>query len=161
MFQNQIILHNNPIGGYVKSYKTTVPPPLISFGCTKNKFCNKINIANVIGYWYKSTLYCNCQTICMISRFFNNRMFLLQVRPWALSGRARYYRQTLLFCAHPLPQISALFSRKCYNYAGKVYVVNPVKTGTICQIVLQLPQVANIIANNKILGIKKLIFISQ
>ncbi|XP_054263815.1 U3 small nucleolar RNA-associated protein 25 homolog [Macrosteles quadrilineatus] len=66
-----------------------------------------------------------------------------RVRPWALSGRARYYRQTLVFSSHPLPQISALFSRKCHNYAGKVWVMNPVKTGTICQIVLQLPQVFN------------------
>ncbi|XP_046658688.1 U3 small nucleolar RNA-associated protein 25 homolog [Homalodisca vitripennis] len=66
-----------------------------------------------------------------------------RVRPWALNGRTRYYRQTLLFCAHSLPQFSALFSRRCHNYAGKVCVVNPIRTGTICQIVLQLPQVFN------------------
>uniref|UniRef100_A0A1B6LTA9 U3 small nucleolar RNA-associated protein 25 homolog n=2 Tax=Graphocephala atropunctata TaxID=36148 RepID=A0A1B6LTA9_9HEMI len=71
-----------------------------------------------------------------------------RVRPWSLSGRTRYYRQTLVFCAHSLPQISALFSRRCHNYAGKVCVINPIRTGTICQIVLQLPQVFNRIECN-------------
>jgi len=34
-------------------------------------------------------------------------------------------------------------TRKCHNYAGKVCVVNPEPTGTVCHVVVQLPQVRN------------------
>lgn len=64
-----------------------------------------------------------------------------RVRSWTLNGWSHYYRQTLVFTAYPLPQISALVNRKCRNYAGKVCIINPVLSGTISQVVLQLPQV--------------------
>lgn len=64
-----------------------------------------------------------------------------RVRSWTLNGWSHYYRQTLVFSAYPLPQITAVVNRKCKNYAGKVCVINPVLTGTISQVVVQLPQV--------------------
>jgi hypothetical protein len=40
-----------------------------------------------------------------------------------------------------LPELNALMSKKCHNYAGKICVANPELTGTICHVVVQLPQV--------------------
>ncbi|PNF37678.1 Digestive organ expansion factor-like protein [Cryptotermes secundus] len=64
-----------------------------------------------------------------------------RVRSWALNGWSRYYRQTLLFSSVILPELNALMSKKCHNYAGKICVANPELTGTICHVVVQLPQV--------------------
>jgi len=66
-----------------------------------------------------------------------------RVRSWALNGWSQYYRQTLLFSSVMLPELNALMTRKCHNYAGKVCVVNPEPTGTVCHVVVQLPQVRN------------------
>jgi U3 small nucleolar RNA-associated protein 25 len=68
-------------------------------------------------------------------------MNFARVRSWALNGWSKYYRQTLLFSSVMLPELNALMSRKCHNYAGKVCVVNPELTGTVCHVVVQLPQV--------------------
>jgi hypothetical protein len=35
-----------------------------------------------------------------------------------------------------------MFNTKCHNYAGKVVVANPVVSGTIRQVILQVPQVS-------------------
>lgn len=64
-----------------------------------------------------------------------------RVRSWALNGWSLYYRQTLLFSSIMLPEFNALISRKCHNYAGKICIANPELTGTICHVVVQLPQV--------------------
>lgn len=64
-----------------------------------------------------------------------------RVRSWALNGWSQYYRQTLLFSSVMLPELNALMNRKCHNYAGKICVVNPEPTGTVCHVVVQLPQV--------------------
>jgi U3 small nucleolar RNA-associated protein 25 len=66
-----------------------------------------------------------------------------RVRSWALNGWSKYYRQTLLFSSVMLPELNAVMSRKCHNYAGKICVVNPEPTGTVCHVVVQLPQVRN------------------
>ncbi|KAJ9581055.1 hypothetical protein L9F63_023765, partial [Diploptera punctata] len=63
-----------------------------------------------------------------------------RVRTWALNGWTQYYRQTLVFSSVMLPEFNALFSKKCHNYAGKVTVVNPITTGSICQVLVQVPQ---------------------
>jgi Protein of unknown function (DUF1253). len=68
-----------------------------------------------------------------------------RVRSWALNGWSHYYRQTLLFSSVMLPELNALMSRKCHNYAGKICVINPEPTGTVCHVVVQLPQVRNCI----------------
>uniref|UniRef100_A0A8D8VHQ8 U3 small nucleolar RNA-associated protein 25 homolog n=1 Tax=Cacopsylla melanoneura TaxID=428564 RepID=A0A8D8VHQ8_9HEMI len=64
-----------------------------------------------------------------------------RVRSWAVNGWTKYYRQTLVFSSLLLPPITALFSKKCSNYEGKVQVLNPKLTGTISRIVVKLPQV--------------------
>ncbi|KAJ4447506.1 hypothetical protein ANN_09513 [Periplaneta americana] len=64
-----------------------------------------------------------------------------RVRSWVLNGWTQYYRQTLLFSSVILPEFNALFNKKCHNYAGKICVVNPIMTGSICHVVVQLPQV--------------------
>lgn len=43
-----------------------------------------------------------------------------------------------------LPELNALISRKCHNYAGKICIANPDLTGTICHVVVQLPQVNHV-----------------
>lgn len=64
-----------------------------------------------------------------------------RVRSWCVNGWSKYYRQTLIFSAIQLPEIHGIFNKKCFNYAGKVKVVNPVSPGSICQVVIQVPQV--------------------
>ncbi|CAG2057493.1 unnamed protein product [Timema podura] len=64
-----------------------------------------------------------------------------RVRSWAVNGWTRYYRQSMVFSSLTLPEMNSLFNKKCHNYAGKVRVINPVISGTICQVVVQLPQV--------------------
>ncbi|XP_069116871.1 U3 small nucleolar RNA-associated protein 25 homolog [Argopecten irradians] len=63
-----------------------------------------------------------------------------RVRMWTVNGWSKFYRQTLMFSSVAAPQINAIINRNCYNYAGKVMVSRPDTSGTICQIVLQLPQ---------------------
>jgi U3 small nucleolar RNA-associated protein 25 len=65
-----------------------------------------------------------------------------RLRLWALAGHARYYRQTLLFSSVSLPEFQALMNRRCHNYAGSVRVANPITVGSICQVVVQVPQVS-------------------
>ncbi|PSN43106.1 Digestive organ expansion factor [Blattella germanica] len=64
-----------------------------------------------------------------------------RVRSWALNGWTRYYKQTLLFSSVMLPEFSSLMNKRCHNYAGKICIMNPVTTGSICQLVVQVPQV--------------------
>ncbi|XP_063985871.1 U3 small nucleolar RNA-associated protein 25 homolog [Diachasmimorpha longicaudata] len=64
-----------------------------------------------------------------------------RVRSWSVNGWSKYYRQTLIFASQQLPEIHAVFNKRCQNYAGKVKIVNPCVSGTVCQVVVQLPQV--------------------
>lgn len=64
-----------------------------------------------------------------------------RVRSWCVNGWTKYYRQTLIFSSIHVPEIYGVFNKKCYNYAGKVKVINPVSPGSICQVVVQVPQV--------------------
>lgn len=64
-----------------------------------------------------------------------------RVRPWCLNGLSRFYRQTMLFTSHELPDFRSLFSSKCNNYRGKVRAVNPVTCGSIRNVFVQTPQV--------------------
>ncbi|KAF0302899.1 Digestive organ expansion factor [Amphibalanus amphitrite] len=63
-----------------------------------------------------------------------------RVRYWTLNGWQKLYRQTLVFSALPTPEINALVSRHCHNYAGRVVVQNPELVGSIQQVVTQVPQ---------------------
>ncbi|XP_060081681.1 U3 small nucleolar RNA-associated protein 25 homolog [Ylistrum balloti] len=63
-----------------------------------------------------------------------------RVRMWTVNGWSKFYRQTLMFSSVGAPQINAIFNRHCYNYAGMMMITRPNTSGTICQIVIQLPQ---------------------
>lgn len=64
-----------------------------------------------------------------------------RVRTWSLNGWAKYYRQTLIFSSLVLPEINAIFNKKCCNYAGRVKIVNPIQVGCIGQVIVQVPHV--------------------
>lgn len=64
-----------------------------------------------------------------------------RVRMWNLNNWSRYYRQTLLFSAIQDPQINAIHSKHCCNYRGQVAVKNLPKTGSISQVLVQLPHI--------------------
>lgn len=64
-----------------------------------------------------------------------------RVRMWNLSNWAQHYRQTLVFSSIPDPQISSLFSQHCSNYRGQVCAKNLPASGSICQVMVQLPHV--------------------
>ncbi|KOC63275.1 Digestive organ expansion factor like protein [Habropoda laboriosa] len=64
-----------------------------------------------------------------------------RVRSWCVNGWTKYYRQTLIFSSIHVPEIYGIFNKKCYNYAGKVKIINPISSGSICQVVVQVPQV--------------------
>ncbi|XP_036398601.1 digestive organ expansion factor [Megalops cyprinoides] len=64
-----------------------------------------------------------------------------RVRMWNLNNWARCYRQTLVFSAIQDPQINNILSKHCFNYRGQVSVKNLPKTGSICQVLVQLPHV--------------------
>lgn len=64
-----------------------------------------------------------------------------RIRHWSLNGWSKYYRQTLIFSSIALPEINAIFNKKCVNYAGKAVISNPVLNGTIKKVFVQLPHV--------------------
>ncbi|CAL8271524.1 unnamed protein product [Merluccius merluccius] len=64
-----------------------------------------------------------------------------RVRLWNLNNWAKHYRQTMVFSAIQDPQINNLLSKHCFNYRGQVAVKNIPKTGSICQVLVQLPHV--------------------
>ncbi|XP_068930877.1 U3 small nucleolar RNA-associated protein 25 homolog [Petaurus breviceps papuanus] len=64
-----------------------------------------------------------------------------RVRMWSLNNWSKYYRQTLLFGALQEPQINSVFSKYCANYHGQVAVRSIPMTGSISQVLVQLPHV--------------------
>lgn len=64
-----------------------------------------------------------------------------RVRTWSLNGWAKYYRQTLIFSSLVLPEINSIFNKYCFNYAGKVKVIQKIQQGSIRQVYVQLPHV--------------------
>lgn len=64
-----------------------------------------------------------------------------RVRSWCLNGWSRFYRQTLLFTSHELPEFRSLFNTRLSNYRGKARVTNPIEGGSIKHIAVQIPQV--------------------
>lgn len=63
-----------------------------------------------------------------------------RVRGWCLNGFSKFYRQTLMFASHELPEFRSLYN-KTSNYRGKVRQVNPVSIGTIRNVFVQIPQI--------------------
>lgn len=64
-----------------------------------------------------------------------------RVRSWCVNGWTKYYRQTLVFSGVSLPEIHAIFNKRCHNYAGKIKTANPCQRGSVCQVVVQVPQI--------------------
>ncbi|XP_061699169.1 U3 small nucleolar RNA-associated protein 25 homolog isoform X2 [Syngnathoides biaculeatus] len=64
-----------------------------------------------------------------------------RVRMWNLNNWARYYRQTLVFSSIQDPQINNILTKQCVNYRGQISVKNILKTGSICQVLVQMPHV--------------------
>lgn len=64
-----------------------------------------------------------------------------RVRTWALNGWAKYYRQTLIFSSLHSSEIAGLISKYCFNYAGRLTSVNIITSGSICQVIVEYPQV--------------------
>ncbi|KAM4624675.1 U3 small nucleolar RNA-associated protein 25 homolog isoform 1-T1 [Polymixia lowei] len=64
-----------------------------------------------------------------------------RVRMWNLNNWARYYRQTLVFSSIQDPQINNILSKHCSNYRGQIATKNIPRTGSICQVLVQLPHV--------------------
>ncbi|XP_008941521.1 PREDICTED: digestive organ expansion factor homolog, partial [Merops nubicus] len=64
-----------------------------------------------------------------------------RVRMLNLNNWSRYYRQTLLFSSLQDPQLSSVFNKHCFNYVGQVAVRNVPLSGSISQVVVQLPHV--------------------
>lgn len=64
-----------------------------------------------------------------------------RVRSWCLNGWSRFYRQTLLFTSHELPEFRSLFNTRLSNYRGKVRIANPIESGSIRHVAVQIPQV--------------------
>ncbi|XP_022224007.2 digestive organ expansion factor homolog [Drosophila obscura] len=64
-----------------------------------------------------------------------------RVRTWCLSGASSFYRQTLFFSSHELPEFRAVLNSKCQNYQGKVRVTNLVEQGDIRNVITPIQQV--------------------
>ncbi|XP_068436625.1 U3 small nucleolar RNA-associated protein 25 homolog [Clinocottus analis] len=64
-----------------------------------------------------------------------------RVRMWNLNNWAGHYRQTLVFSSIHDPQINNIFTKHCANYRGQIATRNMPKTGSICQVLVQLPHV--------------------
>lgn len=71
-----------------------------------------------------------------------------RVRMSNLNNWAKYYRQTLVFSAIQDPQINNILTKHCFNYQGQVATKNIPKTGSICQVLVQLPHVFQMISSN-------------
>lgn len=65
-----------------------------------------------------------------------------RVRSWCLNGWTRFYRQNMLFTSHELPEFRSLFNSRCCNYRGKIRIANPITSGTIRHVAVQVAQVS-------------------
>ncbi|XP_043641585.1 U3 small nucleolar RNA-associated protein 25 homolog [Drosophila teissieri] len=68
-----------------------------------------------------------------------------RVRTWCLSGASSFYRQTLFFSSHELPEFRAVLNSKCNNYQGKARVSNLVEHGDIRNVLTPIQQVFRLI----------------
>ncbi|XP_061824418.1 U3 small nucleolar RNA-associated protein 25 homolog [Nerophis lumbriciformis] len=75
-----------------------------------------------------------------------------RVRMWNLNNLAQHYRQTLVFSSIQDPQISNILSKQCANYRGQVSVKNIPKTGSICQVLVQLPHVFQMFSSDSFIN---------
>ena len=62
-----------------------------------------------------------------------------RVRLWSLNQLSPYYRQTLMFSSCPMPEVNAILSKKCSNYAGSIKSINPCVKGSISTVLASTP----------------------
>ncbi|XP_077588067.1 U3 small nucleolar RNA-associated protein 25 homolog [Stigmatopora nigra] len=75
-----------------------------------------------------------------------------RVRMWNLNNWARHYRQTLVFSSIQDPQINNILNKQCSNYRGQISVKNIPRTGSICQVLVQLPHVFQLFSSDSCLN---------
>jgi U3 small nucleolar RNA-associated protein 25 len=63
-----------------------------------------------------------------------------RVRSSVINGQSKYFRQTLLFSSHDLPEFRSLMNSKCKNFRGKVRVEKKIKKGSIQQVMVDVSQ---------------------
>uniref|UniRef100_UPI003AAB3F5B U3 small nucleolar RNA-associated protein 25 homolog n=1 Tax=Centroberyx gerrardi TaxID=166262 RepID=UPI003AAB3F5B len=71
-----------------------------------------------------------------------------RVRMWNLNNWARHYRQTLVFSSVQDPQINNILTKHCANYRGQIATKNIPRTGSICQVLVQLPHVFQMLSSD-------------
>jgi hypothetical protein len=64
---------------------------------------------------------------------------IMRVRDWALSGRARAYRQTVITSSLAAPELAAAFGRLCGSHAGRARLL-PEPPGVLSRVVPQVRQ---------------------
>ncbi|XP_008397930.1 U3 small nucleolar RNA-associated protein 25 homolog [Poecilia reticulata] len=75
-----------------------------------------------------------------------------RVRMWNLNNWARHYRQTLVFSSIQDPQINNILTKHCANYRGQITTKNMPKTGSICQVLVQLPHVFQVFPSDNFMN---------
>ncbi|XP_068608078.1 U3 small nucleolar RNA-associated protein 25 homolog [Brachionichthys hirsutus] len=74
-----------------------------------------------------------------------------RVRMWNLNNWAQHYRQTLVFSSIQDPQINGILAKHCANYRGQISTKNMPTTGSICQVLVQLPHVFQMFSSDSFL----------
>ncbi|XP_064542556.1 U3 small nucleolar RNA-associated protein 25 homolog [Drosophila montana] len=64
-----------------------------------------------------------------------------RLRSYCLDATSRFYRQTLLFSSHELPEFRGIINNKCHNYQGKMRIINPIENGDMCNVLIPVKQV--------------------
>ncbi|XP_023171741.2 digestive organ expansion factor homolog [Drosophila hydei] len=64
-----------------------------------------------------------------------------RLRSYCLNATSRFYRQTLLFSSHDLPEFRGVINNKCHNFQGKVRIINKIESGFISNVLTPIKQV--------------------
>jgi len=64
-----------------------------------------------------------------------------RLRSWCLDYRNKYYRQSLIFASIHSAEIRTVMDKECFNYAGRVDLVESICPGSCLLVVLKVPQV--------------------
>ncbi|KAL7737451.1 hypothetical protein ACLKA6_007592 [Drosophila palustris] len=76
-----------------------------------------------------------------------------RVRSYCLNGTSRFYRQTLFFSSHELPEFRGLMNNKCHNYQGRVRITNQIEYGDISNVLTPVEQ-SQVVFHNKIVAVE-------
>lgn len=65
---------------------------------------------------------------------------IMRVRPYFLAGLARLFRQSVVLTEFPTPELNAMVGRQFINLSGRYRLSAPVVDGSICRVLVQVPQ---------------------